>query len=641
MAHANDRDQRHDGQPRPAPAAAAPAEPLAHQLLGLQRAAGNAAVSDLIQRSAGDQVRDVLRQPGQPLAESMRDEMEARIGVDLSDVRLHTGGAARAAAEAVDARAFTSRNHAAREGAVRAMTGPVPARPEIRGSGGAGASPAVPVVQRAPSGDEGKKKGKKKDKPLTAAEQLRKTYEARLGAGPLLNSTELAETKKTDGTAVAETGSYDDAVKYLDNGKYYDWLHLTPGRRALIATLAWERRDQPGIQDTPAYVLARGMVMHSTKPEDPLLGQLEAELNTQVHGIFAATLAAGDLQEDTEGLSADKIAEYNKKNEMANTLLRRLFVIIQQGLEVATAEGETSAERQWQQHLGVAARALAHGGRVNVRVELPALVKRGKLVKRNPEAIDRRSLPAWLEMKQLPKRSFSTHDITGRSEETLTEIGGKAATAGKLNRFSKRKRDERGADVAAGGMGTRDFNGDVIVPNGQHGHILLIYRAPTEKSIGFLQIGMETTAPESLLHTIMDVLAAKTGIKALKPKPDPEAPKNPVGYRHTIDSTEKTANPGSSFRGLKPDKIGTGELDTMRVRLSGDWLAKLKADDAKLTERIANARNDERRLREIFAALVGTKQDYERLLEGGEAPALTAPPQIEEDDLAITPAPRT
>lgn len=117
------------------PASASPAQ---HGLLGLQAAAGNAAVVQMlrgadhpwaqeqhehgagcghqeiatspapVQRSA---VRDVLRSAGKPLDEPVRQEMEARLDADFSDVRVHDDNAARASATEVGARAYTSGSH--------------------------------------------------------------------------------------------------------------------------------------------------------------------------------------------------------------------------------------------------------------------------------------------------------------------------------------------------------------------------------------------------------------------------------------------------------------------------------------------------------------------------------------------------
>ena len=56
-------------------------------------------------------ILDVLKDSGQPLATPLREEMEARLGADLSDVRVHTGATARASAAAVHARAYTAGSH--------------------------------------------------------------------------------------------------------------------------------------------------------------------------------------------------------------------------------------------------------------------------------------------------------------------------------------------------------------------------------------------------------------------------------------------------------------------------------------------------------------------------------------------------
>lgn len=105
-------------------------------LLGLQRTTGNAAVvqmlrqtghpwaqpeqhqhsadcghrgkSPVVQRSA---VQNVLSSGGSPLDGALRADMEARLGADFSDVRIHEGSQARASAAEVGAHAYTSGNH--------------------------------------------------------------------------------------------------------------------------------------------------------------------------------------------------------------------------------------------------------------------------------------------------------------------------------------------------------------------------------------------------------------------------------------------------------------------------------------------------------------------------------------------------
>ncbi|MFI7099054.1 DUF4157 domain-containing protein [Streptomyces sp. NPDC050161] len=113
--------------PAVGPGVAGGAEPSAAALLALQRSIGNAAASRLVdearhrhgadcghqeapavQRSA---VHDVLRGSGQPLNAPVREEMEARLGADFSDVRLHTDTTAQRSASEIGARAYTSGSH--------------------------------------------------------------------------------------------------------------------------------------------------------------------------------------------------------------------------------------------------------------------------------------------------------------------------------------------------------------------------------------------------------------------------------------------------------------------------------------------------------------------------------------------------
>ncbi len=125
--HAHGEPGRDQRETREAPRAALPAEAAASavsrpgdlspaMLLALQRSVGNAAVVGTIGdardgAAPADAVHDVLRSPGQPLGESVRSEMEARLGAGFSDVRLHTGPAALRSAAELGARAYTSGNH--------------------------------------------------------------------------------------------------------------------------------------------------------------------------------------------------------------------------------------------------------------------------------------------------------------------------------------------------------------------------------------------------------------------------------------------------------------------------------------------------------------------------------------------------
>lgn len=93
------------------------ANPSSSEVLALQRAVGNATVDRLLHRTApaaadqGSNPQAVLGQPGRPLAANERADMESRFGAHFSDVRLHTGPAARRSAAELGARAYTSGSH--------------------------------------------------------------------------------------------------------------------------------------------------------------------------------------------------------------------------------------------------------------------------------------------------------------------------------------------------------------------------------------------------------------------------------------------------------------------------------------------------------------------------------------------------
>ncbi len=87
--------QRHHGRKlRPSAASARRAEPFARP-----------------STIPAQQARDLLPGAGQALASPLKEEMESRLGADFSDVRVHTGAAARASAADVGARAFTLGSH--------------------------------------------------------------------------------------------------------------------------------------------------------------------------------------------------------------------------------------------------------------------------------------------------------------------------------------------------------------------------------------------------------------------------------------------------------------------------------------------------------------------------------------------------
>ncbi|MEU9782734.1 DUF4765 family protein [Streptomyces phaeochromogenes] len=138
MRHSEQADTRHaHGNPSKLLPKAAPRTPLAAGVAGhrsaadipaLQRAAGNAAVAQMlaaqrsteehehgdgcghrsVQRSTAD---EVLRSAGSPLETGKRVEMEARLGADFSNVRVHSDTVAQRSTAELGATAWTSGNH--------------------------------------------------------------------------------------------------------------------------------------------------------------------------------------------------------------------------------------------------------------------------------------------------------------------------------------------------------------------------------------------------------------------------------------------------------------------------------------------------------------------------------------------------
>lgn len=76
-------------------------------ILGLQRAVGNAGVGAMLEEERSPVHGVINSGGGSPMAPDIRAEMEARLGHDFSDVRVHTDAAAHESAASVNAHAYT------------------------------------------------------------------------------------------------------------------------------------------------------------------------------------------------------------------------------------------------------------------------------------------------------------------------------------------------------------------------------------------------------------------------------------------------------------------------------------------------------------------------------------------------------
>jgi hypothetical protein len=427
-----------------------------------------------------------------------------------------------------------------------------------------------------------------------SASEVKKRLEKRFPKGPLFSDADLGDirtlSRSTDGRKWLEEvgiGLWSTATEYLLDANYKQWLKQAPGKRLLIATIAW--KDRIGATEAnppPSYTLGRAMAIqtgdHTGSLDDQARTQAETERDTHIREAFVNTLLPVGKKElervrATAGDGADDVIAANAQ---AQHILMRILVILQVGLQVYDPTTASHVDFK----TGDVVRALAHGGRVNIRI--PALSGKNK-------RDGAYALTDWIgitdqgtEVDAVKARGFGTHHMDigenkhGPGTGSFVEEGGKGASLS--NKTSKGVK-LFGLDLAAGGLGRRDFNGDVILPDGGHGHMFIGFTKPTKKKDGALQIGIETTGP---------------GADSL------------VGYKHDWNSTEATANPESSFYGHKMQKVGGGSLGTnqrlvdlneVQAESGQKWLDFLNAYGTLVEDSLALAKGQERGVLEVLA----------------------------------------
>ncbi|NEQ65194.1 MAG: hypothetical protein F6K21_06790 [Symploca sp. SIO2D2] len=420
----------------------------------------------------------------------------------------------------------------------------------------------------------------------------------------LLDTETIKLLTKLEGVNL-KSGTIKEAIDYIYKQDFTKWLDLPPAKRLLISSFVSQAVDNldalldalprsllpesiksgqniqmpfDKLNETPAYQMALSYTKNMPEIREYTRRQWQDTLtsSTELDSITTNALKK-------EGYNDEQIENLKKQHKFGKELLRKLFVLMHEGLKERTDNGDY---QPWTENM---ATALSHGGRINIRI--PAL----------NETIDNPfDLTDWLGItvdgkmnsspengKAIFKRSFGTHYLTiDNAKGIFEEKGGqKAAVRAKLNSDTQLF----GLNLAAGGFGKQDYNGKVIVPDGSHGHMFIGFRKPTAKNDGGLQIGVETTGP---------------GVPSM------------VGYKHNMFSSEKTANPLSSFGGSKDDKHGVGKLDWNRVTLSEldstdknspSWLNKLKEkDDMFQLQRSKGLAN--------IYTLLGTRDEFEKRL---------------------------
>ncbi|MGP4111509.1 eCIS core domain-containing protein [Streptomyces sp. 4N509B] len=624
------------------------------------------------------EVDAALRSPSRPLEPALRDEMEQRFdGVDFSGVRVHDGPAARSAAAAVEARAFTSGSHIVDGGgltrkdwahelahtldqaqgpvpgtdngaglrvshpddhgerravavAERVMADPTPVQRAVPAAGPAAephthrhaAGPGTATIQRvdtkapaAPAEEAGDAEAariiarlsnsieqhtvldKMKTKVLAPGTwwpeqwmvegpaRLRKTLDRRVMRGEPFNDQDLADiralsTMKPDWLEKVGIGTYEEAETYIKGtrGQFKNWLKLPAGRRVLTATLA-VRAKHPAVREaseapptSPDYTLGRFLTTQApgVSPEEKRL--LEEERDEQIRRTAIDTLHPEGLppRRRHAQINSPTVVEHLPKDRSARDLLTNVLLVLRHGLQLY----DDKQKKHLPDYEKDVIRALAHGGRVTFRI--PALAE-GE----SPHALTdflgiTQPVPnepgKWQPTAHVTRRSFATHRVSiteGKGDEP-GRFQEKGELPASLTNFvapavpGVDTAELLGHDISGGGLASRDWNGDMVLPNGSWGHMLMVFQPPTATKVGSLMVGIETIGPG--------------------------AP-SPVGYEHDFTSSEATANPESVLHGHKGDKIGQGKLkDNQRLvdlaemgsrHPSGNWrtfLDEIKQD---------------------------------------------------------------
>ncbi|WP_438024299.1 hypothetical protein [Sorangium sp. So ce233] len=406
--------------------------------------------------------------------------------------------------------------------------------------------------------------------PTTANEQLG----GRFPRGPLLSDAEWSAFEQLSSTPQGQSWlnasgmlTHEQVEKYLSsdrsiNPEQFRGFHKLHNASKVILASYVSRQMNGGeagkrFEGTPPAAMALSMeARHTTDPArrdelNRLIDQgiieewsktLEyTELNDAATTAInkGAVLAPKTLLNTltfTKGkeLSKDEVV---KRHRQSLKVLKNIFHLLQEGAEIYDGSAKSHVPLQ---DVPVA-KLLSHGGRVNVQI--PAGNAPYALTE-HLGITDSKGNP----MPGVFKRFIGTHH-TSFSGGKFKEQGGHLA--GLKTKFDDT--ELYGINLAVGGLGLKDFNGDVILPDGAHGHMFLGYRPPKPGRPGALQIGMETTGPG--------------------------APST-VAYSHNARSTEKTANPISSVGGLKQDKIGDESTKNARTvdlgKLGSNWAKTLK-----------------------------------------------------------------
>jgi len=280
---------------------------------------------------------------------------------------------------------------------------------------------------------------------------------------------------------------YSKAINLAVSMKGTDWgpkSSLTIKQKLQIATIQVENNQTDGI----GY--ARYMGIKAKKNDD-----MEAQeyVNEQDEKAWEKTIDTVDENSLNNELGKEKAQDLIKQHESAKNILKRIFIVLQTKLQYRNNQDDPKLQ-DWE---GPVARALSHGGRVNIF--LPPVSNQK----------DQDAFWNWLtggkserETAKLKGRTAATHGFSWNDENENKNEKSKDKKDKKL----KQPKEEKfgnwkaitngkhwGMDLPVGGLGTKNVSGEMTLANGKNGHMYINYDPPTTTRGGALLIGVESS----------------------------------------------------------------------------------------------------------------------------------------------------
>ncbi|KAM3101421.1 DUF4157 domain-containing protein [Phormidesmis sp. 146-12] len=546
--------------------------------------------SEASSMTADPEVENAIRRSrgsGQPLTASIREPMEQAFGSDFSGVRIHTSPQADQLNQSLQAKAFTTqRDIFFRQGAyspqsssgqellahelthVVQQTGTIQATPQIQclftDYDSLNSTEKYYVDKVLPFG-KNTKDAKSAVKQLYKNDTRLFTSPERAALAQLAQSSNGRTWLKDSGFTNGDIHAYAvvlgsnfpmPVADYAEGTDFGGWENLPSGFRLWTASYAGVNRAQQNVQNKPPM-----WKVDAIESKDP------ATANAAKQRIYArdAQVWQDTLTDPTQAqknrltdpgganLTANESTEVQTRTTLATEIVRRLFVVMQYGLNYYDTQG---ALNNWTEQVAV---ALSHGGRVNIRI--PA-------AKKDPNRFFKWLIGEEAETSGVHTRTAGTHRVAigeGQTGSFKEKKGFGAAINAKVGTETG-ETHHYGLDLPVGGLGNVDINGAVILPNGSYGHLYIGYKPPTATRDGALLIGCETDAPGST---------------------------NALGHKH--DWRAKSAE-FSTTGGAKSGKIGrekTGMMidlaaiqnapgATTQTPAQADWMQKLKKLEAEV-----------------------------------------------------------